>query len=323
MLLAPPLERWGMEPYSDERLIPLPSGDAGVSLTVSHLRQYVTQSQTSQLAHAAVQAALESTPEKHPGAEVAALLGWVRNHYRYLQDPVEVELVHDPRYLLRQIESHGYFMGDCDDAAVLLATLLETAGYPTRFLVQGKTGESFSHVLVEVDLSGTWTPIDLTNRSASVGWKPPTLGREARENRKERSMLGQENGSDPGALTDIWNANALEAQAMASASGPSESPAPASGGNGSSWFSDVFSPANIQSVLSIAERVGAYKPIVGYDLQGRPQYAGQVMPASGPQAAFTTLTQPGPLGVPLGVWIVGGVLVAVVVIAAPRRRSRR
>ena len=172
-----------MEPYQDSTILPLPIGDAGVSLTLSHLRQFVAHTQTSELAHAAVQDALALTPEKSPQAEAAALLAWVRARYRYTLDPVEVELVRDPRYLLRQIQTHGMFYGDCDDASVLLASLLETAGYPTRFVVQGDAGDSFSHVLVEVDLDGAWTAADLTNRSAALGWAPESPGREARERR--------------------------------------------------------------------------------------------------------------------------------------------
>ncbi len=292
-----------MEPYHDSQIIPLPTGDAGVALTLSHLRQFVSISQTSELAHAAVQDALAGTPEKNAGAEAAAIVGWIRQRYHYIQDPVEVELVHDPRYLLRQIDRQGFFMGDCDDASVLLATLLETAGYPTRFVVQGDSGESYAHVLVEAQLDGTWTPIDLTNRSATVGWKPSGVGREARERRL--TMLGQDFMEE--GVAEF--ATAEQSAAIQAA----QSAAPVSAGDVTSWLTSVLTPA-----LSIAERMGLYKPVVGYDSYGKPIY-GTTLPATGTQAAYTSLTQT-VAGVPTWLWLVGGAAVLLVVLPGRRRR---
>lgn len=292
-----------MEPYRESSILPLPSGDAGVALTVSHLRRLVLDAQTSQLAHAAVQEALVSTPEKNPGAEAAALLGWLRERYRYLQDPVEVELVRDPRYLLRQIERQGFFMGDCDDAAVLLATLLETAGYPTRFIVQGESGESFSHVLVETELRpGQWVAADLTNRRAVLGWKPSGVGREAQERRA--GMLGQDELSFAGD-PDVSAALTTEKQANLWAGG--------AGQNGSAtedFLSRLFSKETLQQALAVAERVGFYKPVIGYDVQGRPIY-GSAIPLSGQQAAYASVTQMAG-GLPLWAWALLGVGAVVV-----------
>ena len=307
-----------MEPYQDRTILPLPTGDAGVSLTLSHLRQFVTQAQTSELAHAAVQDALALTPEKSPQAEAAALLAWVRSRYRYTLDPVEVELVRDPRYLLRQIQTQGMFYGDCDDAATLLATLLETAGYPTRFVVQGDVGDSYSHILVEVDLDGIWTAADVTNRNATLGWAPPSPGREARERRLP--MLGQYDAATEAAIAaslggEMGTGGGTDQGAVETVTAPA---AGAAGSSVSDFFSSLFSPATVQSALSVAERVGLYKPIAGYDASGNPIYAA-ALPSSVTQAAFSGLTT-SLGGLPTWLWLVGGVGVLLVMRGGRRRR---
>ena len=307
-----------MEPYQDRTILPLPTGDAGVSLTLSHLRQFVVQSQTSELAHAAVQDALALTPEKSPQAEAAALLAWVRSRYRYTLDPVEVELVRDPRYLLRQIQTQGMFYGDCDDASVLLAALLETAGYPTRFVVQGDAGDSFAHVLVEVDLDGAWTAADLTNRSAALGWAPPSPGREARERRL--SMLGQYDAATEAAIAaslggEMGTGGGTDQGAVETVTAPA---AGAAGSSVSDFFSALFAPSTVQQVLAVAERVGVYRPVTGYNADGTPIY-GATVPLTGASAAFSSLTATLG-GLPTWLWLVGGVGVLLVMRGGRRRR---
>jgi hypothetical protein len=350
-----------VEPYRETFVSPLPSGDAATALTLTHLRSFVVQSQTSDLAHAAVQDALRAVPEKNPQAEVSALLAWVRAHYRYTQDPVEVELVRDPRYSLRAIQREGRFFGDCDDASVLLATLLETAGYSTRFVVQGADGEPYQHVLVEVELDGQWTPADVTNRSAALGWRSPALGRVAYERggpmRGATGRLGQDwevwgpldvalpvddsaaaVGTkyvalpfDWGAAEDTANAAATLAQATQSALAPTAGAMPAGnvtpGGtptpSAGSFFSDLVSGLSsvAQPALSIAERIGLYRPVTGYDSSGRPIYASTTLPATGTQAGFSALTQT-IFGLPVWLVLVGGIGV-MVMIGGPTSRRRR
>lgn len=62
--------------------------------------------------------------------------------------------------------------GDCDDMAVLLATLLESVGKPTRFVALAFDGGPFSHVITETHLGSGWIPLDPTVARATVGWRP-------------------------------------------------------------------------------------------------------------------------------------------------------
>jgi hypothetical protein len=308
-------------PYDSSILLPLDNGDVGSAQTLAAMRSLVEQAQASQIVQAAVTQALDGTPEKNANAEAAALVGWLRAHYRYQNDPVNVELVRDPRYALRQIQLSGTFAGDCDDASTLLAALLETAGYSTRFVLQGEAGQDFQHVLVEADLDGTWTPIDLTNRSAAIGWKSPALGRVAREGGPMRGRLGDD-GVDAGSLADLAAGSVTQAEDTAYADTapssygtssvlsadastvPSSIAAP-SDGSVAGTLQSLFSASTAQSVLSLAERMGLYKPIVGYNSDGSPIY-GSTIPVSGSAAGFSSLTQT-IAGMPTWLWLLVGV----------------
>jgi hypothetical protein len=306
-------------PYDSSILLPLDNGDAGSAQTLAAMRSLVEQAQASQIVQAAVTQALDGTPEKNANVEAAALVGWLRAHYRYQNDPVNVELVRDPRYALRQIQLSGTFAGDCDDASTLLAALLETAGYSTRFVLQGEAGQDFQHVLVEADLDGTWTPIDLTNRSAAIGWKSPALGRVAREGGPMRGRLGDGGDySDTGyGVSEDSNAAPTDMSALSitdvtpstdstlpSLTTPAGSTTVDTSGVAGTLQS-LFSASTAQSVLSLAERMGLYKPIVGYNSDGSPIY-GSTIPMSGSAAGFSSLTQT-IAGMPTWLWLMAGV----------------
>ena len=89
-------------------------------------------------------------------------------HVRFQLDPLGVELIRTPSYLLRQIEDTGRAEGDCDDVAVLGAALGMAAGIPARYVLVGLTpGDPFEHVYAE--LLTAWGPVDLdTTRPAQM-----------------------------------------------------------------------------------------------------------------------------------------------------------
>lgn len=72
---------------------------------------------------------------------------WLAQNFRFVSDPVGVELVRTPDYLLRQFHTYGYMSGDCDDVAVLGAALGKAVGIPAKFVAIGfKIGGSLAHV---------------------------------------------------------------------------------------------------------------------------------------------------------------------------------
>jgi len=104
-------------------------------------------------------------PEKDFAGEVRALHAWVRDSIRYANDINEVETLKTPDLILSSAQ------GDCDDKAILLATLLESAGHPARFVAVGFQPDDFSHVYVESRVGDRWLPLETTEQVAA-GWSP-------------------------------------------------------------------------------------------------------------------------------------------------------
>jgi transglutaminase-like putative cysteine protease len=107
--------------------------------------------------------------------ELAALHGWVRDHIRYVRDPVDtlgetrkkgIEMLATPRTTL-QVQA-----GDCDEHATCLSALLGSIGHPSRFAAIAIDGRPFSHVLLESPTqSGTWLTAE-TTEPVPLGWIP-------------------------------------------------------------------------------------------------------------------------------------------------------
>lgn len=88
--------------------------------------------------------------------EAERLHAFVRDQIRYVRDTDGVELVHDPAITL-QIGA-----GDCDDKAILLASLLGSIGHPTRFIAVAFEPELYSHVWLQDYLDGRWVDLEPT-----------------------------------------------------------------------------------------------------------------------------------------------------------------
>lgn len=89
-------------------------------------------------------------PKEYLG-EINAVCNWVAEHVVYLNDPLHVELVKDPQRLCEEIVARGKARGDCDDIAVLIATMCLQLGRQAQYVVAG-FGErgGYTHVFARV-----------------------------------------------------------------------------------------------------------------------------------------------------------------------------
>lgn len=181
-----------MVPYSSTHQEALAGGDAGVHQTVRHMRALVDAAKTLPETRAVILTALHGIREKDTLGEVTALYEWVREHVRFVRDPVGVEYLQTPSYMLRQIAREGVAAGDCDDASTLFAALAETAGYRTKFRVQAPPGQTFKHVLVDVQIRSGWVSFDPSQRHHGPGWKPTIL-----VEREQVEGLGMHDDEEP------------------------------------------------------------------------------------------------------------------------------
>lgn len=124
--------------------------------------------QDSVLDPAVVETAARIVSEAGGGdAGLSALWVWIRARFRFQLDPVDHELLRFPAYQLERIREAGRVYGDCDDAALLVASLGYAAGYPARFVVVAYSPFSgYEHVWAELLGPTGWVGFDVTDQEA-------------------------------------------------------------------------------------------------------------------------------------------------------------
>lgn len=147
----------------------IPDGPLATRETLKHMRRLVQIGKTDFRFRDLANQITAGIPAKDWQGELAALCDWVRQNVRYALDPNDLETIQAPNITLEL----GY--GDCDDLAILLATLCECAGHPTAFaaLGFGHIGE-YAHVLVIASGAGEqeFVALDPTENHEH-GWYPP------------------------------------------------------------------------------------------------------------------------------------------------------
>lgn len=149
------------------RTVPVPSGNAGVFATIRAMRELVNARKADPRIIQAATSIIWCAPERDELCEVEALHAYVRDSIRYVRDPHALESLTDPALTLARR------VGDCDDQAALLAALLESVGYPTRFVIAAFAHPgAWDHVWLQVYAAGQWIDADPTEHEP-LGWQPP------------------------------------------------------------------------------------------------------------------------------------------------------
>lgn len=151
-----------------QQLLGIPSGLAGIDITLKYMRKMVNEYKTDITIRELALKLIEHLPQKDFLSELNALFNFVKNSIRYVQDINGVETVQTP------LKTLDYKQGDCDDKALLLAALLESIGHKTRFYAVGFAPRSISHVLLECFINGEWIALETTEPLA-MGWTPPNV----------------------------------------------------------------------------------------------------------------------------------------------------
>lgn len=100
------------------------------------------------------------------------LAAWVLNNVIYQADPRGIEYVVSPVQMLRRWKAKGAAYGDCDDHTLLLNSLLQSVGIPTRVVAvklpayEGRpASEVFNHVISQVNTGQGWFDFDACNKT--------------------------------------------------------------------------------------------------------------------------------------------------------------
>jgi hypothetical protein len=156
---------------------PISSGRSG---TIATLREMAKLSRAGSAHPDVIRAAqnvARRAPERDDRATMRAMLADVRRRMRYTKDPLGVELVKAPWTSIGQSDLHGVEPMDCDDASVMLASMLGAVGIPSRFVVVStdkRRPRDFSHVYLHAQASdGSWVPLDPIVRDFDVGDEVP------------------------------------------------------------------------------------------------------------------------------------------------------
>ena len=155
------------EPLTSE-ISAIPSGKDGVRVTLRRMSSLIKEGKTNLKIRLLSQNLISNIQEKQWLKEVKALHAFVRDEIRYTRDVRGVETLHTPQAILRIRQ------GDCDDKSILLASMLESIGHPTRLVAVGFNPLAYSHVYVETRVGRRWIPLETTER-VKVGWQPKNI----------------------------------------------------------------------------------------------------------------------------------------------------
>lgn len=137
-------------------------GPAGTNKTLRLMRDIVRQWRRAPLVIDLARRLTVGLPQKDYPGEVRALFCYVRDRIRYVRDPNGVEALATPEATLNS------GAGDCDDKVILLASLLEAIGHPTRMVAMKESPVGpYAHVFLETKLGSRWYALESTEP-----WEP-------------------------------------------------------------------------------------------------------------------------------------------------------
>lgn len=152
----------------------IPYGNSGIMVSADNLVRIIKQCRTNPELRFLAEDIVQHCKNKDYKCEINSIYNWVRKNIRFTRDPYRVEMLRDP---LVNIERGN---GDCDDHTIILNSLLQSIGHPTRVVLvasRKKHPDIFNHVFTEVAVDTTegrkWIPLDTTVSYAKVGWIPP------------------------------------------------------------------------------------------------------------------------------------------------------
>jgi transglutaminase-like putative cysteine protease len=96
-----------------------------------------------------------------PGSFIVGIDRFLRRVFVYREERDEV--LRDVPFMLNDLATLGHMEGDCDDMAIMSASLLCCASIPARLTaIQSLNADEYDHVFTEAKVDGTWIPVDPT-----------------------------------------------------------------------------------------------------------------------------------------------------------------
>lgn len=148
-------------------------GDAGTQQTLQRMRSLVNRSLALPIVRGTAVALVRSVLPRDRSGQVRCIRSFLGERIQFLRDPVGVELLHDPVWLLREIQTRYYVTVDCDDVAILGAALGKSAGLKARFVAVAfyDPVAPYAHVWAELFDGDQWRDLDVTRKTQDLSAK--------------------------------------------------------------------------------------------------------------------------------------------------------
>ncbi len=159
-------------PNSASRLLPLGDGAASVDAFLAAMRGWKADPAELTAVRDHALDLVAGAPAQNEVGEVRRVFEFVRDGVRYVRDVNGVDTLQTPTATLARMQ------GDCDDKTLLLAALLESVGYASRFAVSATNPLGpYNHVYLEtwIPRLGRWVALEPSVRLAPFGRALPSF----------------------------------------------------------------------------------------------------------------------------------------------------
>ena len=109
-------------------------GDAGVADTIAKMAAMIRASIATPIVRGAATSIVGGMNPNDFFGQLYAIREFLQQNVKFLRDPTNRELLHDPEWMLRQIASQGRVHVDCDDVAILGGAIAGAVGLRVKLI---------------------------------------------------------------------------------------------------------------------------------------------------------------------------------------------
>lgn len=138
-------------PHNATMRAELPKGDAGIEATIESMRAIVIHATGSPIMQSIAARLSARADRKDRLGQVRQVRDWARRVLLFKPDGFGQETLRIPEQLIADIAEAGKTSADCDDSAMLIASLLSILGLRTAFvIISTRPGGPFVHVFAAI-----------------------------------------------------------------------------------------------------------------------------------------------------------------------------
>jgi transglutaminase-like putative cysteine protease len=158
-------------PYQNVTVVTktIPMGNSGIYVSAGELVKIVKQFRKDPNIRFFAEDIVKDCPNKDYLCEAKKIFNWIKNNIAFRRDIYRVELLRSPLVTLSRKN------GDCDDHTILLNSMLQSLGHPTRIVLVATRKlmpQNFNHVFTEALINDKYVPLDTTVSQSYFGWLP-------------------------------------------------------------------------------------------------------------------------------------------------------